>query len=108
MKSAFIRMMAVAVFATSISVFAASENPKPAKDNNSGSTSVGTAVGSNDTLTLETVLEKLNQLQAEVQQLNARDKEREREQQINQEDIDKMIEQQDKHWNDSLLGMYGG
>ena len=108
MKSAFIRMMAVAAYATSISVFATSENPKPAKDNNSGSTNVGTALGSNATLTLDTVLDKLNQLQAELQQVTAQEKERQREQQANQEDIDKMIEQQDKRWNDSLVGIYGG
>jgi len=108
MKSALIRMMAVAMFATSISAFAASENSKAAQDKKVDSTNVGTAGKSNATPTLDAVLEKLNKLQAEVEQLNARDKEREREQQINQEDMNKMMDQQDKRWNDSLVGIYGG
>ena len=108
MKNTFIRMMTLAVFAASVSAFAASENAGADKDNNSHSPNVGTAVESNGAPTLDTVLEKLNQLQSEVQQLTAREKERQREQQANQEDIDKMIEQQDKNWNDSLLGIYGG
>jgi len=107
MKSVFIRMMAVAVLATSISAFAASGNPK-ATNNNGDSANLATAVEWNATPTLDSVLEKLNQLQAEVEQLKAKDKEREREQQINQEDIDKMIKQQDQQWNDSLMGIYGG
>jgi len=107
MKRAFIRMMAVAVFATSISAFAASANPKAANNNNGDST-YATRAESNSTPTLDSVIEKLNQLQAEVEQLKAKDQEREREQQTNQEDINKMIKQQDQQWNDSLMGIYGG
>ena len=108
MKSALIRMMAVAMFATSISAFAASENPRAAQDNNPDNTNVGTAKESNATPELDAVLKKLNELHAEVEQLNARDKEREREQQINQEDMNKMMDQQDKRWNDELVGISGG
>jgi len=107
MKSALMRMMAVAVFAGSISAFAASQNPKVAQDNNGDNRSVGVAVESNDTPTLDILVEKLNELQAEVEQLNARDKEREREQQINQEDMNKMMDQEDKRWNDWLVGISG-
>ena len=104
MKSALIRMMAVAVFATSISAFAISENPKAAKDKNSNSTNVGTAVESNVSLPLDGLLEKVDQLQGEVQQL--KDKENQGEQA--QEDTKRKIDQQEKEWNDSLLGIYGG
>jgi len=103
MKSALIRMMAVAVFAMSISAFAISENPKTAKDKNPDSANVGT-VESNVSLTPDGLLEKLDQLQGEVQQL--KDKENQGEQA--QEDTKRKIDQQEKEWNDSLLGIYGG
>lgn len=108
MKNAFIRMMAVAVFATSISAFAMSENPKAAKDKNSDSTNVGTAVESNVSPTLDGVTERVDRLQGEVQRLEAKDKENQREQETKQEDTKTKIGQQGKEWNHSLLGIYGG
>ena len=107
MKSAFIRMMAVAVFATSISAFA-SENPKAAKDTNSDSTNVGTAVESNASLTFDGLLQKVNQLQGELQQLEDKDKENQREQETKQKDLKRKIHEQEMEWNNSLLGIYGG
>ena len=108
MKNAFIRMMAVAVFATSISAFAMSEKAEPAKDKNYGSTNVGTAAESNVSVTLDQLLEKVDQLQGQVQQLNARDKENQREQETKQDETNKKIRQQEKEWDHSLLGIYGG
>jgi TolA-binding protein len=108
MKSAFIRMMAVAVFATSISAFAMSEDPKAAKDKNSDSANVGTAVESNVSATLDELLAKVDQLQGEVQQLQAKDKESQGEQETKQEDAKRKIDQQNKEWDHSLLGIYGG
>jgi TolA-binding protein len=107
MKSAFIRMMAVAVLAASISAFA-SENPKAARDSSSGGTNAGTAVESNPSLTIDELLQKVDQLQAQVQQLEDKDKQNQRDQQMQQEDMNKKIHQQEKEWNNSLLGIYGG
>jgi hypothetical protein len=97
MKSAFIQMMAVAVFATSMSAFAMSEKPKAAKDKNCDCTNVGTAMESN-----------VDQPQGELPQLAAKDKENQREQETKQEDTNKKIRQQEKEWNHSLMGIYGG
>lgn len=108
MKSAFIRMMAVGVFATSISAFAMSGNAKAVNDKNSESASVGTAMESNVTPTLDAVLEQVNQLEAQVQQLQAKDKENQQEQQTNQENTKRKIDRQEKEWEHSLLGIYGG
>ena len=107
MKSAFIRMMAVAVFATSISAFAMSENPK-AKDKNSDSAKVGAAAEANVSPTLDELVEKVDQLQAEVQQLESKDRENQEKQETNQDDATKKIRQQHKEWEHSLLGIYGG
>ncbi len=108
MKNAFIRIMAVVVFATSISAFAMSEKAGAAKDKNFGSTNVGTAAESNVSVTLDELLEKIDQLQAQVQQVNARENENQREQQTRQDDLNKKIRQQEKEWDHSLLGNYGG
>lgn len=107
MKNALIRIMAVAVFATSISAFAMSEKTEP-KDKNYGSTNVGTAAESNVSVTLDELLEKIDQLQAQVQQLNAREKENQRQQETQQDEANKKIRQQEKEWDHSLLGIYGG
>jgi TolA-binding protein len=108
MKTALIRMMLVGAFATSIPAFAMSGNAKAANDRNSDSTNVGTAVESNATPTLGAVLEKLDQLQGQIQQLQARDKENQREQQTNRENTKRKIDQQGKEWEHSLMGIYGG
>lgn len=100
MKNALIRMMAVAVVTTSISAFAMSNDAKAAENKNSNNTTVGTAVETNVSPALDG-LEKVDQLQGEVQQLEARDKE-------NQDDTNKKIRQQEKDWEHSLLGNYGG
>jgi len=51
---------------------------------------------------------KLDQRQKEVQQLEAKDKERqEEEQKANQERM-KRLRQQNEEWEHSLLGIYGG
>lgn len=107
MKNALIRIMAVAVFATSISAFAMSEKAEP-KDKNYGSTNVATAAESNVSVTLDELLEKIDQLQAQVQQLNAREKENQRQQETQQDETNKKIRQQEKEWDHSLLGIYGG
>jgi hypothetical protein len=101
MKNAIIRTIAVAVFATSVSAFAISNDAKAAEDKNSGGTNVGTAVESNVSLALD-------ELQGKVQQLEARDKESQADQKTRQDDTNKKIRQQDKEWDHSLLGNYGG
>jgi hypothetical protein len=101
MKNSLTRVMAVAVFATSISAFAMSENPKTTENKNSGGANVETAMESNVSPTLDGLLERIDQLQGEVQQLKAKDKE-------NQNDTNKNIHQQEKEWEHSLLGIYGG
>ena len=101
-------MMAAGVLATSISAFAMSENAEAVNDKSSGSANVGTAMESNVTPALDAVLEQVNQLEAQVQQLQAKDKENQREQQTNQENTKTKIDRQDKEWEHSLLGIYGG
>jgi TolA-binding protein len=104
MKNAFIRMMAVAVFTTSLSAFAQSDGAKAAKHDNPDGAKVGTAVESNVSVTPDELLGKVDQLQEEVQQL----KENQAEQRARQEDTTKEIRQQEKEWEHSLMGIYGG
>jgi TolA-binding protein len=108
MKPALIRMITVAVCATSMSAFAMAENAKSAKDKNSDSTNVETAVESNIPPTLDELLAKVDQLQLEVQQIEARDNENQGVQKTKQEETNKKIRQQDKEWEHSLMGIYGG
>jgi TolA-binding protein len=104
MKNAFIRIMALGVLTTSISAFAMSQTPKAAEENkNSGVTNVGTVVESNVSMTSDELLGKVDQLHGEVQQL----KDNQAEQKTRQNDMNKTI-QQEKEWEHSLLGNYGG
>jgi uncharacterized protein HemX len=105
MKNAFIRIMAVGVLTTSISAFAMTQDAKAAEENkNSGGANVGTAVESNVSMTRDELLAKVDQLQGEVQQLEAN----QAEQKTRQDDMNKKIRQQEKEWEHSLLGIYGG
>lgn len=103
MKTAFIRMIAVAVFITSISALAQSEVAKATKNDNPDAANAGTAVA-NVSPTLDELLAKIDQLQAEVQQLEAKDKKNQEEQKITQDEANKKIQQQDKEWEYSLRG----
>lgn len=104
MKTAFIRMIAVAVFTTSISALAQSEVAKATKNDNPGAANAGTAVESNVSPTLDGLLAKIDQLQAEVQQLEAKDKKNQEEQKTRQDEANEKIQQQDKEWEYSLRG----
>ncbi len=105
MKNAFIRIMAVGVLTTSISAFAMTQNAKAAEENkNSCGANVGTAVESNVSMTRDEFLAKVDQLHGEVQQLEVN----QAEQKNRQDDTNKKIRQQEKEWEHSLLGNYGG
>ena len=109
MKNAFIRIMAVGILTTSISAFAMTQNAKAAEENkNSGATNVGTAMESNVSMKLDELMAKVDQLHGELQQLETKDKDKQKEQNTRQDDTNKKIHQQEKEWEHSLLGIYGG
>jgi TolA-binding protein len=104
MKSAFIRMMAVALFAMPVSAFAMSSNAKTVEDKNSSSANFETAGEVNVALTLNELMGKVDLLQGQVQQLEIRDKENQKEQEARQDDTNKKIRQEEKEWEYSLKG----
>jgi TolA-binding protein len=110
MKTNLIHTMTIVVLVTSISAFAQTgdtkrEDPSTAtcntalhKDSNQEASD---PVESNVSL-------RLDQLQMEVQQLEAKDKERQEEEQKTNQERKKLLRRDDKEWEHSLLGIYGG
>ena len=110
MKNKLIRTMALFILVTSISGFALAsdkkhEDPATTTSNNTqqndSSQAAGDPVGSNVSL-------KLDLLQKEVQHLVASDKERQDEEQKANQERQKQIRRDEKEWEHSLLGIYGG
>jgi len=110
MKSILVRSFALAMLTSSISAFAASG---PAQSDNAN-----TSMESNVSLKLDqletavhqlesNVSLKLDQLQTEVQQLEVKDKLNQDETQKTKEQQEKKIRQQNKQWEDELLGIHG-
>jgi len=107
MKTNLINTMAIVVLVTSISAFAWAGDTKREA---SATTRCDSAQqnDSNQEGSDPSVSMKLDQLQKEVQHLEATEKERqEEEQKVNQERM-KRLRQQNEEWEHSLLGIYGG
>ena len=110
MKNNLIRTMALFVLVTSISGFALADDKKhedPAINTsntaqpNHSNQAAGDPVESNVSL-------KLDLLQKEVQHLVASDKERQDEEQKANQERRKQIRRDEKEWEHSLMGIYGG
>ena len=121
MKTNLIQTMGIVVLATSISAFAQSGDAKrddPAtlafntaqqNDSNQGTSD---PAESNVSMKLDqlqkNVLLKLDQLQKDVQHLEATENERQEEEQKTKQERKKQLRQDEKEWEHSLLGIYGG
>ena len=92
MKSILVRLFTLAMLASSISAFAASD-PTKSDDANSS--------------TLSNVSMRLDQLEKEVRLLEVKDKQNQDDKQKTNEQEKKKIRQQNKQWEDSLRGIYG-
>jgi hypothetical protein len=92
MKAILVPSIALAMLASSIPAFAASDPPK--SDN--ASTSMESAFSL-----------RLDQLEKEIHQLELKDKLNQDEKQKTNEQQQKKIRQQNKQWEDSLMGIYG-
>lgn len=110
MKTNLINTMAIVVLVTSISAFAWAADTKreaPATTKCTTAQQDDSDQEASDPVE-SSVSKKLDQLQKEVQHLEATDKERqEEEQKVNQERT-KRLRQQNEEWEHSLLGIYGG
>jgi hypothetical protein len=97
MKNALIRIMTIAMLATSMSTFAMSENTKAAKNTNRD----------NNTNTHETAVpctvnqQKSGRDKGQSDEQSDKDKRKARERQ-------QMIQQEDREWLHDLQGIYGG
>jgi len=110
MKSILIRSFALAMLASSISAFAA---PRPSGDDapkqkqtSTDCSSADASSSANDSME-PNVLQKLDQLEKEVHLLEVNDKVNQEEKQKKDKQEKKRIRQQNKQWEDSLLGIYG-
>jgi len=92
MKSILVRSLALVTLASSISAFAGSP---PRKSDNA-----------NDPME-SNVAQRLDQLEKEVHQLEVKDKLNQDEKQKTNEQHKKTIRQQNKEWEDSLMGIHG-
>ena len=92
MKSILVRSLAVAMLASSISAFAASAPSKAENANDSMESNISV---------------KLNLLEREVRQLEVNDKLNQEKQQKTNEEQKKKIRQQNKQWEESLMGIFG-
>ena len=114
MKTILTRTLMVTLLATSISAFAQTADPKsenattagsPAQQNVSNHEATDLSEfnpsESNVSLALET-------LQEEVEQLQVDDKANQEMQQKSNQEKKNAIRQEDKSWDNSLLGIYGG
>jgi TolA-binding protein len=121
MKTNLIRKTAIVVLATSISAFGQTGDAKrevpatttsnTAQQNDSNQES-SDPVESNVSMKLDqlqkNVFLKLDELQMEVRHLEARDAERQEEEQKANQEERKRLRQQYQEWEHSLLGIYGG
>src|SRR5215510_365557 len=107
MKTNLINTMAIVVLVTSISVFAQAGDTKREA---SATIKCDTALqnDSNQEGSDPSVSMKLDQLQKEVQHLEATDKERQKEEQKASQERMKRLRQQNEEWEHALLGIYGG
>ena len=114
MNTNLIRTMAIFVLATSISAFAQTADTKSENAATAGSSAQQNVsnqkatdlsgfnpAGSNVSQALET-------LQEEVEQLQVDDKANQEMQQKSNQEKKNAIRQEDKSWDNSLLGIYGG
>jgi len=110
MKTNLIQTMGIVVLATSISAFAQSGDAKrddpatlacnTAQQNDSNQ---GTSDPAESNVSM-----KLDQLQKDVQHLEATENERQEEEQKTKQERKKQLRQDEKEWEHSLLGIYGG
>jgi TolA-binding protein len=110
MKTNLISTMAILVFVTSTSAIAQAGDTKreaPATTTCNTAQQNDSAQDASDPVQCNTAL-KLDQLQKDVQQLVARDKKRQEEEQKKNQERKKQIRQDEKEWEHSLLGIYGG
>jgi len=110
MKSILVRSFALAMLASSISAFAASGPAQSENANASMESNVSLKLDQLETAVrqLESSLSlKLDQLETEVQQLEVKDKLNQGEMQRTEEQQKKKIRQQNKEWEDELLGIHG-
>jgi len=110
MKSILVRSFALAMLTSSISAFAASGPAQSDNANASMESNVSLKLDQLETAVHEfesSVSLKLDQLQTEVQQLEVKDKLTQDETQKTKEQQKKKIHQQNKQWEDELLGIHG-
>jgi TolA-binding protein len=109
MKTNFIHTMAIVVLATSISAFAQTGDTKresQATTSNTAQQNDSNQEASNPMAS--NVSMSLDQLQKQVQQLDAMDKKNQQEEQKAKQERNKQLRQDEKQWEHSLLGVYGG
>ena len=111
MKSILISSLALAMLASSISAFAGtapSKDDPPKEEKMSTASSLGSSSPAKANDSMESnVYMKLDQLEQEVHELVLRDKLNQEEKRKADEQEMKRIRQQNKQWNDSLLGIFG-
>jgi TolA-binding protein len=111
MKTNLIHTMAIVVLVTSISAFAQTGDTKretpattpcnTAQQQNDSNQEASDPVESNVSMNLD-------QLRERVQQLEAKDKKNQEEEQKTKEERKNQLRQDEKEWEHSLLGIYGG
>jgi len=110
MKSILIRSFALATLASSISAFAAAppsgDDPPKQQKASTDCSSADASSSANDAME-PSVLQKLDQLEKAVHLLEVNDKLNQEEEQKKDNQEKKRIRQQNKQWQDSLLGIYG-
>jgi len=110
MKSILIRSFALATLASSISALAAAppsgDDPPKQQKASTDCYSADASSSANDAMETS-VPQKLDQLEKAVHLLEVNDKLNQEEEQKKDNQEKKRIRQQNKQWQDSLLGIYG-
>ena len=104
MKTNLINTVAILVLVTLIPAFAQAGETK--RECNTAQQNDSTQEASNQVEC--NAAPNLDQLQKDVQQLVAKDKKRQEEEQKTKQERKKQIREEEKEWEHSLLGIYGG